>query len=96
MARRAAAARGQWDIWQAAFGPQVPDGYPSPIWDKQTGVIDHEVVAYRERTPNCLSWSAPNWQTLGPKISGRLHMYVGIEDTYFHCPECRWRQIQRD
>ena len=32
---------GQWDIWQAVFGPQGADGYPAPIWDKQTGEIDH-------------------------------------------------------
>ncbi|HZD06147.1 MAG TPA: hypothetical protein VE173_14645, partial [Longimicrobiales bacterium] len=37
---------GQWDIWQAVFGPRGDDGYPAPIWDKVTGRIDPEVAAY--------------------------------------------------
>jgi hypothetical protein len=36
----------QYDIWQAVFGPVGDDGYPKPIWDKRTGVIDPEVAAY--------------------------------------------------
>ena len=28
----------QWDIWEAVYSPVGPDGYPKPIWDKQTGV----------------------------------------------------------
>ncbi len=30
----------QWDIWQAVYSPVGADGYPKPIWDKRTGVID--------------------------------------------------------
>ena len=37
---------GQWDIWQAVYSPVGADGYPKPIWDKRTGVIDKEVAAY--------------------------------------------------
>ena len=35
---------GLWDAMQAVFSPVGPDGYPKPIWDKRTGVIDHEVA----------------------------------------------------
>ena len=31
---------GQYDIWQAVFGPVGTDGYPKPIFDKVSGVID--------------------------------------------------------
>ena len=34
----------QWDIWEAVYSPVGPDGYPKPIWDKKTGVIDPEVA----------------------------------------------------
>ena len=37
---------GQWDIWQAVYGPVGPDGYPVPIWDKLTGTIDRNVAEY--------------------------------------------------
>ncbi len=37
---------GQYDIWQAVFGPVGADGYPKPIFDKVTGDIDPTVAAY--------------------------------------------------
>src|SRR5579884_3457794 len=36
----------QYDIWQAVFGPVGADGYPQPIFDKETGEIDHQVAGY--------------------------------------------------
>src|SRR5262249_17528164 len=36
----------QFDIWQAVYGPVGKNGYPQPIFDKETGVIDHNVAAY--------------------------------------------------
>ena len=42
---------GQWDIWQAVYSPVGANGYPKPIWDKRTGVIDRDVQATRRRDP---------------------------------------------
>ncbi|MGD1010175.1 MAG: alpha/beta hydrolase-fold protein [Candidatus Aminicenantales bacterium] len=72
----------QWDIWQAVFGPVGPDGYPAPIWDKLTGEIDRKVAE---------SWKAydlrykleTGWKTLGPKLKGKIHIYVGDMDNYY-------------
>ena len=36
----------QFDIWQAVYGPVGADGYPQPIFDKETGEIDHTTAAY--------------------------------------------------
>src|SRR5277367_6683232 len=36
----------QWDIWQAVFSPVGADGYPAPIFDKVTGVIDPKIAEY--------------------------------------------------
>ena len=38
--------RGQFDIWQAVYSPAGKDGYPQPIFDKQTGAIDHKTAEY--------------------------------------------------
>ncbi|MCU7723920.1 hypothetical protein ODJ79_09355 [Actinoplanes sp. KI2] len=76
-------SQGQWDIWQAVFGPQGKDGYPAPIWDKRTGTVDHTVAAYWKKHFDLSSIVAADWTRLGPKIAGRLHVYVGTEDTYF-------------
>ena len=39
---------GQWDIWQAVYSPVGADGYPKPIFNKMTGVIDPTVAEYLE------------------------------------------------
>ncbi len=74
---------GQYDIWQAVFGPQGPDGYPVPIFDKETGVIDPKVAAYWRDHFDLTHIVQRDWGTLGPKLKGKLHIYVGSADTYF-------------
>jgi hypothetical protein len=73
----------QYDIWQAVFGPQAPDGYPKPIFDKLTGVIDPAVADYWREHFDLTHIVQRDWATLGPKLAGKLHIYVGSADTYF-------------
>ena len=73
----------QFDIWQAVFSPQGADGYPVPIFDKQTGTIDHKTAAYWQVHFDLNAILQRDWQTLGPKLQGKLHLYVGSDDTYF-------------
>jgi len=73
---------GQWDIWQAVYGPQGADGYPAPIWDKATGEIDHAVA--KAWHPMDIRWYlAKHWSTVGPKLAGKIHIWVGDDDTFF-------------
>jgi putative esterase len=74
---------GQWDIWEATYGPVGPDGYPQRIWDKQTGVIDKGVAAYWKQHFDLRSILATNWSTLGPKVASKINVYVGDADTYY-------------
>jgi hypothetical protein len=73
----------QFDIWQAVYSPQGEDGYPQPIFDKQTGVIDHKTAAYWHDHYDLDAILQRDWKTLGPKLQGKLHLYVGSDDTYF-------------
>jgi hypothetical protein len=73
----------QFDIWQAVFGPVGADGYPQPIFDKETGVIDPKVAAYWKEHYDLSAILQRDWTTLGPKLQGKLHIYVGSADTYF-------------
>ena len=73
----------QFDIWQAVYSPVGQDGYPKPIFDKRTGVIDHEVAAYWREHYDLRAILEKNWSTLGPKLRGKLHLYCGSADTYF-------------
>jgi hypothetical protein len=73
----------QFDIWQAVFGPVGEDGYPQPIFDKVTGVIDHKVAAYWREHYDLEAILERDWPQLGPKLAGKIHIYVGSDDTYF-------------
>jgi len=74
---------GQWDIWEAAWGPIGEDGYPKPIWDKKTGVIDHEVAEYWKEHWDIRHYLETNWKEIGPKLEGKLHIYTGDMDSFY-------------
>ena len=73
---------GQWDIWQAVYSPMGEDGYPKPIWDKKTGVIDHEVAEFWRENYDMRHILERDWATLGPKLEGKLHVMVGDMDNF--------------
>ncbi len=64
----------QFEAWEAVYGPVGVDGYPKPLWDKTTGKIDPTVAAYmREHGYDLKDYLQNNWQTIGPKLAGKLH-----------------------
>ncbi|MBW6500216.1 MAG: hypothetical protein K0B05_02380 [Bacteroidales bacterium] len=73
----------QWDIWQAVFSPRGEDGYPKPIWDKKTGVIDKEVADYWRENYDLRYILERDWKTLGPKLRGKIRIYCGDMDNYY-------------
>jgi len=73
----------QFDIWQATFSPIGEDGYPKPIFNKLTGEIDHEVAKYWKEHYDLSAIMQRDWKTLGPKLAGKLHFYVGESDTWY-------------
>ena len=73
----------QYDIWQAVYGPVGDDGYPQPIWDKYTGEIDHQVAEYWKENYDLAYIMKRDWNTLGPKLKGKIHIYCGDMDNYY-------------
>ena len=73
----------QFDIWQAVYGPVGADGYPQPIFNKATGEIDHTVAEYWRRNFDLEAILERDWAKLGPELAGKIHIYVGSDDTYF-------------
>ena len=66
----------QFDIWQAVYGPVGDDGYPKQIFNKETGDIDRSVAAYWKEHYDLSAIMQRDWATLGPKLQGKLHIYV--------------------
>jgi hypothetical protein len=73
----------QYDIWEATFSPMGDDGYPVRLWDKETGVIDKDVAQYWRDNYDLMHILKRDWSTLGPKLEGKLHIYVGDMDNYY-------------
>jgi hypothetical protein len=73
----------QYDIWEATYSPMGEDGYPVRLWDKETGEIDHEVAEYWRENFDLMHILKRDWETLGPKLEGKLHIYVGDMDNYY-------------
>jgi hypothetical protein len=73
----------QWDIWEATYSPVGEDGYPRRIWDKVTGEVDRDVAEYWRENYDLVHILQRDWETLGPKLQGKLHIYVGDMDNYY-------------
>ena len=73
----------QFNAWDAAWGPVGADGYPRPLWNKTTGTIDRSVATYWRDHFDLRYILSKNWATIGPKLQGKLHVYVGDMDNYY-------------
>lgn len=79
---------GQWDAFFAVFGPRGADGMPIPLFDKVSGDIDRSVAKYWERFDICkLLEKHP--ELLTTKLRGKIHVFCGVEDTYYLDLACR-------
>ena len=68
----------QWGGWNAVFGPKPEDGTPSIIWDPLAGKIDQSIAAQWTKDKVRLTIVyRNNWQTLGPKLQGKLNIWMG-------------------
>ncbi|WP_417460572.1 alpha/beta hydrolase-fold protein [Kordiimonas sp.] len=74
----------QLGIWQATHGPVGDDGYPVPLFDDHTGVIDKSVAAaYREQGYDLTAYVRDHWAALAPKIAGKIVMIAGEMDDFY-------------
>ena len=71
-----------WCAWNAVFGPRGADGLPKPLWDGKTGKIDADVLDHWKKYDLRLRLEQ-DWATLGVKLRGKLHIWVGEADDYF-------------
>ncbi|MBL8797279.1 MAG: hypothetical protein JNM56_25475 [Planctomycetia bacterium] len=73
---------GQLAAFEAAFSARGADGQPKRLWDRTTGKIDLDVAKSWEKYDIRLLLER-HWKTLGPKLAGKLHVYMGAEDTFY-------------
>ena len=64
----------QLDAWNAVYGPVGDDGYPIPLWDNLTGVINHDVAEYLRERHDLRYYLEKNWEKIGPHLVGKLNI----------------------
>jgi S-formylglutathione hydrolase FrmB len=73
---------GQLASFEAVFSERGADGKPKPLWDRRSGAVDPEVAASWQKYDVRLVLER-NWKALGPKLAGKIHVYMGDEDTFY-------------
>lgn len=73
---------GQLFSFEAVFSPKDGNGQPRQLWNRETGVIDQETARYWEKYDIRLQLER-NWATLGPKLKGKIHVFMGDKDTFY-------------
>ena len=56
------------------FSPKGPSGAPEPMFDRVTGDIDPQVVAYWGEHYDLANLVEKNWSKSGPMLKGRIHL----------------------
>jgi len=64
------------------FSEKGDDGKPIPLFDHETGIIDKEVAASWNRY-NLRYYTMNNWETLGPKVQGKIYIWMGTNEYVF-------------
>lgn len=72
---------GQMQSFEAVFSPRGPDERPAKLWDRKTGALDAK-IAQAWRKYDIREILEKNWDKLGPKLKGKLHLFCGDKDTF--------------
>jgi hypothetical protein len=73
---------GQLHSFEAVFSPRLPNGTPRLLWDRKTGAIDPQ-TAMSWRPYDIRRNLEENWAAVGPRLQGKLHVFMGSEDTFY-------------
>ncbi len=79
---------GQFGAFNALFSPKGGDGLPKPLFDPVTGKMDHQVAAHW-RKYDLKHYVETHWKKLGPKINGKLWVWMGDMDDFYLNPALR-------
>ena len=74
---------GQMRSFDWVFSPRSPDGSPAYMFDRQTGAVDPQVVAYWHDHFDLAHIAEATWPERGPLLKGRIHLFVGTADTFY-------------
>ncbi len=74
---------GQLASFDWVFSPKGADGAPAPMFDRQTGKVDPEVIAYWREHYDLAHIVETTWAERGADLKGKIHVAVGTADTFY-------------
>lgn len=79
---------GQFSAHNALYSPKGKNGLPEAIFDPLTGDINQEVAEYWKKYDFKI-YAEKNWDTLGPKLQGKIFIWMGDMDHFYLNPATR-------
>jgi S-formylglutathione hydrolase FrmB len=73
---------GQFSAFTALFSPKGNNDLPMPLFDAVTGEIDHNVAEHWKKY-DLKHYLENNWETVGPKIQGKIWIWMGDMDDFY-------------
>ena len=73
---------GQFSAHTALYSPKGEDGLPEPLFDPETGEINHDVAEHWKKYDFKL-YARENWESLGPKLEGKIYIWMGDMDQFY-------------
>ena len=74
---------GQISSFDWVFSPKSDSGAPEPMFNRQTGAVNPQVVEYWRKHFDLAHIVEANWAARGPDLKGRIHLFVGTADTFY-------------
>ena len=74
---------GQLSSFEWVFSPKGKDGAPEPMFDRTTGAVHADVVAYWRDHYDLAHIVETHWAERGAALKGRIHVFVGTADTFY-------------
>ena len=74
---------GQLASFDWVFSPKGKSGAPEPMFDRLTGQVHPEVIAYWREHYDLAHIVEATWAERGNELKGRLHLIVGTADTFY-------------
>lgn len=74
---------GQLASFEWVFSPRGADGRPQPMFNRDTGAIDANVVAYWRDHYDIAQRMRTQWPSLKADLDGKIHLIVGTADTFY-------------
>ncbi|MBN2697447.1 MAG: hypothetical protein JXR52_01370, partial [Bacteroidales bacterium] len=75
-------SREAFSVFNQLFSPRDENGKSIPLFNQETGQIDPQVSEHWKKY-DLLLYTKENWRNLGPKLQGKIYIWMGDMDGFY-------------